>query len=54
LKVRILDSLETLLDFHKPDESLEFRFWGGRRVSIEELIDGRVAWKPRGEKTGWR
>jgi hypothetical protein len=45
-EVRLAQSLEFEIDFKLPDESLEFRFWDGQIVSLDELIDGKVSYVP--------
>ncbi|MBB4053995.1 hypothetical protein GGR20_003667 [Devosia subaequoris] len=34
------------VDFKGRNESLEFRFWNGQIVSLEDLIDGKVSYVP--------
>jgi hypothetical protein len=46
----IPDSLEVLVDFKHLEEELSFRFWSGRQVSVDDLIDGAVAYKPLGAR----
>jgi len=38
----LLDELEGEVEFNPNDSMLEFRFWSGRRLSVEDLIDGKV------------
>jgi len=45
-ETRIVDTLESEVDYKPIDIGLTFRFWSGRQVSIEDLIDGRVTFKP--------
>ena len=45
---RILDSLEFEVDFYQPGEEWTFRFWSGRVVDLDDLLDGRVRYKPLG------
>jgi hypothetical protein len=44
--IRLVDRIEDEVDFLQPGERVEYRFWSGRTVSIEDLIDGRVPFKP--------
>jgi hypothetical protein len=44
----ILDDLEVLVEFKQLEEELGFRFWSGRQVSVDDLKDGKVTYKPLG------
>lgn len=45
-EVRLAGSLEFEVDFKDRNESLEFRFWSGQVVSLEDLIDEKVSYLP--------
>ncbi|AKR58497.1 hypothetical protein XM25_22410 [Devosia sp. H5989] len=45
-EVRLAQTLEFEVDFKGRNESLEFRFWSGQVVSLEDLIDGKVSYVP--------
>ena len=45
-EVRLAHSPEFEVDFKGRNESLEFRFWSGQIVSLEDLIDGKVNYVP--------
>ena len=44
-----LDDLELQVEIKSLDEQWSFRFWSGRQVTIEELIDGTVSYLPFGD-----
>jgi hypothetical protein len=43
-QVTIAGPLELELDVLAPNETLEFRFWSGRQVAVEDLIDRKVTY----------
>ncbi|MEO9231134.1 MAG: hypothetical protein ABI216_19605 [Devosia sp.] len=44
--ISLVQRIEDEVDFLQPGETVEYRFWSGRAVTIEELIDGKVHYKP--------
>ncbi len=44
-----MSQLEFEVDFKPLNEEKAFRFWSGRTVTFEELIDGKIAYKPLDE-----
>ena len=45
----ILDTVTFEVDFYHPGERWSFRFWSGRTVDVDKLMDGRVKYKPFGD-----